>query len=182
LGRLLTPAEETALLAQGNSIGFGAGTVSSGSYAGAITIDFSGLRQFGDQNSTASMRDRDGNPPGTQSELTVGPSGVITARYSNGLTRVLGQIPVARFPNAAGLQKIGNNLFVPTPNSGPFDGTGEDVGMDGSSIMGGVLEMSNVDLANEFTNIITTQRGFQANSRIISTSDEMLQELVNLKR
>jgi len=91
--------------------------------------------------------------------------------------RTLGQIPVAQFRNPPGLQRVGNNLWAVTANSGPFDGIGQ-VG----SMQGGALEMSNVDLANEFTEMITTQRGFQANSRIISTSDEMLQELVNLRR
>jgi len=153
----------------------GGGTATS-----VVQINFGELLQT--QAGTSVRRNDNGNPPGTLAEFTVGPDGIITGRYSNGLQRTLGQVAVARFPNPGGLQKIGNNLFVPTSNSGEFDGTGEEVGTDGSSIMGGVLEMSNVDLAGEFTNIIVTQRGFQANSRIISTSDEMLQELVNLRR
>jgi len=98
-------------------------------------------------------------------------------RFTNGRLRVLGQIPLALFRNPAGLQRMGNNLWVPTANSGPFDGIGQ-IG----TMQGGALEMSNVDLANEFTEMITTQRGFQAASRTITVSDEMLQELVNLRR
>ena len=152
-----------------------------GANTGVISIDFSELTQHA-ASPSARQRVSNGNASGTLAEFTVGPDGIITGRYSNGLTRTLGQVPVARFANPGGLQKVGNNLFVPTPNSGDFDPTGEEVGADGGSIRGGALEMSNVDLANEFTSIITTQRGFQANSRIISTSDEMLQELVNLRR
>ena len=77
---------------------------------------------------------------------------------------------------------MGSNLYSATTNSGDFDGIGMEVGASGGSLIGGALEMSNVDLSYEFTQMITTQRGFQANSRIITTSDEMLQELVNLKR
>ena len=92
------------------------------------------------------------------------------------------QKPVADFANPSGLEKVGSNLYSATTNSGDFDGIGMEVGASGGSLIGGALEMSNVDLSYEFTQMITTQRGFQANSRIITTSDEMLQELVNLKR
>lgn len=119
----------------------------------------------------------DGREPGTLQGYDIGPDGIITASYSNGDTKILGQIVTANFRNPAGLQKAGNNLFTATPNSGDFDGIGEE-----GNFQGGVLEMSNVDLSKEFTEMITTQRGFQANSRIITSSDEMLQELVNLKR
>lgn len=94
----------------------------------------------------------------------------------------MGQIAVASFANPAGLEKLGNNLFGATMNSGSFDGIGKDITANGDSMTTGVLEMSNVDLAYEFTEMITTQRGFQANSRIITTSDTMLEELINLKR
>ncbi|MBN2220606.1 MAG: flagellar hook-basal body complex protein, partial [Vallitaleaceae bacterium] len=97
-------------------------------------------------------------------------------------TKLLGQLVIATFQNPAGLQKVGDNLFQATNNSGEFDGIGSDVTSNGGSFNSGVLEMSNVDLSKEFTEMITTQRGFQANSRIITSSDEMLQELVNLKR
>lgn len=115
--------------------------------------------------------------------VEVGQDGKIRASYDNGMTKLLGQIAVTKFANAAGLAKAGNNLYSTTMNSGEFDGVGIDITSDGEGSMeSGVLEMSNVDLAGEFTEMITTQRGFQANSRIITTSDSMLEELVNLKR
>jgi flagellar hook protein FlgE len=95
----------------------------------------------------------------------------------------IAQIAVATFANAMGLENAGDNLYTTTANSGEFDGVGVDIKGSGTGYMTtGVLEMSNVDLATEFTNMITTQRGFQANSRIITTSDSLLEELVNLKR
>ena len=94
----------------------------------------------------------------------------------------MGQIAVASFSNPCGLKKEGDNLYSATRNSGEFDGIGVDVTEDGGGFSTGVLEMSNVDLSSEFTEMITTQRGFQANSRIITVSDTMIEELVNLKR
>ena len=148
----------------------------------SIKLDFSGLVQFGTQGSDAITQTKDGNAPGTLNGISIGTDGTIIGRYSNGQVRALAKIPVAYFKNPAGMEKVGENLYVPTANSGEFNGTGDDITAKGGSILGGVLEMSNVDLSNEFVEMITTQRGFQANSRIISTSDEMLQELVNLKR
>lgn len=149
---------------------------------GVITIDFSTLTQFGELPSNASCKTVNGHESGTLKDVTIGTDGKITGRYTNGDMVLLGQIAVARFKNPAGLEKVGDNLYVPTANSGEFNGVGEEVQESGGKIMGGVLEMSNVDLSQEFTEMITTQRGFQANSRIITTSDDMLQELVNLKR
>ena len=106
----------------------------------------------------------------------------IYGTYDNGNTTLLGQIPVAQFANASGLEAVGQSLFKATLNSGDFDGIGVDVTADGGSIVTGALEMSNADLSTEFTDMITTQRGFQANSRIITTSDTLLEELINLKR
>jgi len=148
----------------------------------AIKIDFSGLTQFGTQGSDAISQAKDGNAPGSLSGISIGTDGTIIGRYTNGQVKALAKIPVAHFKNPAGLEKVGESLYVATGNSGEFNGTGNDITERGGSILGGVLEMSNVDLSNEFVEMITTQRGFQANSRIISTSDEMLQELVNLKR
>ena len=102
--------------------------------------------------------------------------------YENGNTTLLGQIAVANFANPSGLEKLGDNCYRTTLNSGEFDGIGQDITTDGGKMTSGVLEMSNVDLSTEFTEMITTQRGFQANSRIITTSDTLLEELVNLKR
>lgn len=108
-------------------------------------------------------------------------TGIIRGSYSNGLTKILGQIGVANFTNPAGLEKVGDNLYKATPNSGEFDGVGVSVDSIGSSLISGALEMSNVDISYEFTEMIVTQRGFQASSKIISTCDQMIQELVNMR-
>lgn len=152
-----------------------------------ITVDFSQLTLF-DGNTTATGRAGDlngfgaGNKVGSLSAFNIGSDGIILGSYTNGESKKLGQVVIAKFQNPAGLQKVGNNLFQVTNNSGEFDGIGVDPQADGGRLNGGVLEMSNVDLSREFTDMITTQRGFQANSRIITSTDEMLQELVNLKR
>lgn len=124
-----------------------------------------------------------GRKVGDMSGVAVQQDGKIYATYDNGTTKLLGQIAVASFSNPSGLEKIGDNLYQTTMNSGQFDGIGKDVTSDGAgSFKSGVLEMSNVDLSQEFTEMITTQRGFQANSRIITVSDTMIEELTNLKR
>ncbi len=123
-----------------------------------------------------------GRKLGEMSGITISDNGEIYASYDNGMSRLLGQIAVAEFANASGLEKVGDNLYNSTLNSGDFDGIGVDIKVNGGSMVSGQLEMSNVDLSTEFTQMITTQRGFQANSRIITTSDSMLEELVNLKR
>ena len=143
-----------------------------------------------DNNKTSTVAghsgDYDGNfagrKVGTMSGVSVQTDGKIYASYTNGTTKLLGQIAVANFPNPSGLEKVGENLYSATLNSGTFDGIGQDVTADGGGMSTGVLEMSNVDLSSEFTEMITTQRGFQANSRIITVSDSMLEELTNLKR
>ncbi len=147
-----------------------------------IKIDFGSITQFGNEQANAKAEKYNGNAPGTLAGMSIGSDGTITGRYTNGKTKLLGQVPIALFKNPAGLEKVGDSLFVQTSNSGEFDGIGQDVQSQGGKMMAGVLEMSNVDLSQEFTEMITTQRGFQANSRIITTSDDMLQELVNLKR
>lgn len=154
-----------------------------------IEIDFSTLKNLANGGtSTVAMPNGDddgagkGKKVGTLTGLNADSSGKLYGTYSNGDTVLLGQIAVARFANASGLESIGNNCFKTTMNSGEFDGIGVEINSDGSSIETGVLEMSNVDLATEFTQMITTQRGYQANSRVISTSDSILEELVNLKR
>jgi flagellar hook-basal body protein len=144
---------------------------------GTITFDFAELGQRGGENTTIRSLTQDGGGPGTLMDISVGQDGTIMGRFSNGRDRLLGQIPLAFFTNPAGLERVGNSFWRTTANSGPFDG----VGLVGQMI-GGALEGSNVDLANEFTEMITTQRGFQAASRTITVSDEMLQELVNLRR
>lgn len=114
--------------------------------------------------------------------LSVDNNGRIFGTYDNGNNTILGQMAVAQFANASGLEKVGDNCYATTLNSGEFDGIGVEVTADGSKMSSGELEMSNVDLSAEFTQMITTQRGFQANSRVITTSDTLLEELVNLKR
>ena len=121
-----------------------------------------------------------GRSVGEMNGITIGTDGKINATYSNGQTKLLGQIATAQFANASGLSHEGDNLYTETLNSGTA--TVQDITVDGGYMNTGVLEMSNVDLSNEFTNMITTQRGFQANSRIITVSDTLLEELTNLKR
>lgn len=114
--------------------------------------------------------------------LSVQQNGMIYGTYDNGMTKLLGQIATAKFANASGLEKLADNLYAATLNSGSFDGIGVDITAEGDYMSTGQLEMSNVDLSSEFTEMITTQRGFQANSRIITVSDTLLEELTNLKR
>ena len=123
-----------------------------------------------------------GRKLGDMSGIQISDNGEIWAAYDNGMSRLLGQIAVAEFANPSGLEKVGDNLYNKTLNSGDFDGIGVDIKVSGGAMNSGQLEMSNVDLSTEFTEMITTQRGFQANSRIITTSDSLLEELVNLKR
>ena len=123
-----------------------------------------------------------GKKLGALTGLSIDTSGQIWGSYDNGNTVLLCQMAVAQFANASGLEKVGENCYTTTLNSGDFDGIGVAITADGSKMSSGQLEMSNVDLSQEFTDMITTQRGFQANSRIITTSDTLLEELVNLKR
>ncbi len=139
------------------------------------------MNQFNEGKSSITAEKDDGFKAGKMSGVSIANDGIITANYSNGMSLVLGQICVATFANAMGLQNEGDNLYSKTANSG--DANVVDIKASGTGYMTtGVLEMSNVDLSQEFTEMITTQRGFQANSRIISTSDSLLEELVNLKR
>lgn len=155
-----------------------------------ITIDFAQVTNYGTQASVSTLDRKRGDAnglgagkaAGTLSSLAISDDGKVVGNYTNGDIITLGQIAVTSFANPAGLEKLGNNLFGATMNSGSFDGIGKDITANGDSMTTGVLEMSNVDLAYEFTEMITTQRGFQANSRIITTSDTMLEELINLKR
>ncbi|MBR1441031.1 MAG: flagellar hook-basal body complex protein [Lachnospiraceae bacterium] len=123
-----------------------------------------------------------GRKVGEMTGVSISNAGMIYATYDNGQSKLLGQIAAAQFANAEGLEKAGDNLYKSSMNSGDFDGIGVDVTADGGYFTTGELEMSNVDLSNELTTMIVTQRGFQANSRIITVSDSMLEELVNLKR
>ncbi len=152
----------------------------NGSATTDIKIDFSKLTQFR-SDSNASVTASDGYAQGFLDTFTIGPTGEINGVFTNGQNKVIGRLALAVFKNPAGLEKTSENMYQTTPNSGDAV-----VGVPGSGGMGslnpGTLEMSNVDISREFTEMISTQRGFQANSRIITASDEMLQELVNLKR
>lgn len=157
--------------------------------ATGVEIDFSNITQYS-TSKTSKLESTKGDTKGTGAGLPVGnmtgisidASGKIYGTYDNGANKLLGQVAVATFANPSGLEAVGDTLFAQTKNSGEFDGVGQDPTSNGGSLTTGVLEMSNVDLSTEFTNMITTQRGFQANSRIITTSDTLLEELVNLKR
>ncbi len=150
---------------------------------GTSNVDNKGTSTIGatngkdDEFSTGSGR-RNGSMIG----VSVQQNGMIYASYDNGMTKLLGQIATAKFANASGLEKLADNLYAASLNSGAFDGIGVDITAEGDYMSTGQLEMSNVDLSSEFTEMITTQRGFQANSRIITVSDTLLEELTNLKR
>ncbi len=154
-----------------------------------VTVDFTPSRQANNNKAatiSATNGDTKGNYAGRKlgdmSGVTIGQDGKIYATYDNGCSRLLGQIAVANFANASGLSLEGDNLYAETQNSGAFDGVGSDITGNGGYMTTGELEMSNVDLSSEFTEMITTQRGFQANSRVITVSDTLLEELINLKR
>lgn len=163
--------------------------ISSKSNFRPIVMDFSKTTNFynGGVSSMKALKgdatgDGMGKKLGALTSLSVDQQGRIHGSYDNGNTQLLGQIAVAQFANASGLEKVGNNCYQTTLNSGEFDGIGVEVSADGSKINSGELEMSNVDLSGQFTDMIVTQRGFQANSRVITTSDTFLEELINLKR
>jgi len=164
-------------------------TFSGSASLGKITVDFSATTNENNNGTSTVAADNGdyeglgtGRRVGNMSGISIQQDGKIYATYDNGQSKLLGQIAVASFANAAGLAKAGDNLYSTTQNSGNFDGVGINISTNGDYITTGVLEMSNVDLSQEFTEMITTQRGFQANSRIITVSDTLLEELVNLKR
>ncbi|WP_182112600.1 MULTISPECIES: flagellar hook protein FlgE [unclassified Actinotalea] len=148
--------------------------------AGPVTVDLAALTGYAGLT-TVEASVQDGRAAGTLQSFMINADGTLLGTFSNGLKQPLGKVSLATFTNPAGLEKAGGSLYRTTVNSGD-----PQVGAAGSggrgALSGGTLEMSNVDLSAEFTNLIIAQRGFQANSRVITTSDEMLQELVNLKR
>ena len=155
-----------------------------------ITVDFSQCLNYNNSGKSTIGADAGavdgttgkGRKLGAMTGISIDTNGRIYGTYDNGNTELLGQIAVAQFSNASGLEKVGESCYRTTLNSGEFDGIGVEISADGSSMTTGELEMSNVDLSSEFTSMITTQRGFQAKSRVITTSDTLLEELVNLKR
>jgi flagellar hook protein FlgE len=145
-----------------------------------ITIDLSGLTNYGGPK-TLGITASDGATAGSLQQFQIGADGSVLGIFSNGQKTILAKLALANFNNPPGLEKVGNTAFRATSNSGlPQVGTAGAGGR--GSVLGGTLEMSNVDLAQEFTNLIIAQRGFQANSRVITTSDQMLQDLVDIKR
>jgi flagellar hook protein FlgE len=145
-----------------------------------ITIDVSKVSGYAAMSSLT-VSGQNGAAVGKLESYTLGNDGSLVGSFSNGIKEVLAKIALAKFTNPAGLEKSGGSSYVATGNSGGVQlGAAGDPGM--GTLTGGTLEMSNVDLSQEFTNLIVAQRGFQANARIITTSDEVLQELGNLKR
>lgn len=147
-------------------------------FGSADSLD--GLTQFAGV-STAVLREQDGYTMGDLQRISIDRTGKIVGSFTNGVTLDLAQIALADFNNPSGLIRTGDNMYSVSANSGAavlgFAGEGSQ-----SAIISGALEMSNVDLAQEFTSMIIAQRGFQSNARVITTSDDMLQELVNMKR
>jgi len=150
----------------------------NGAPAFKVNLDFTQLSQL-NAVSSVSAKDQNGFPPGSLQGYSIGQDGTLTGLFTNGLTRALGQVAMANFPNPGGLSNIGDNLYQNTNNSGiPIVGQANTSGL--GTISSGYLEQSNIDISNEFTDLIVTQRGFQANTKIISTVDTMLQDLINI--
>jgi flagellar hook protein FlgE len=155
-----------------------------GVFTGPVNVQFGTLdepmTQYAGSNSVAAL-EQDGAAIGALQSFTISPNGTVMGIFSNGKQEAVAQIALANFANPGGLEKVGGSMYRPSPNSGLVQtGVAGDGGR--GTLSGGTVEMSNVDLAQEFTNLIVAQRGFQANSRVISSSDELLQDLVNLKR
>ncbi len=151
-----------------------------GTPAVPIDLDLSAIGQI-KASSQVTSGGQNGFPPGSLEGYNIGNDGIITGLFTNGLTRPLGQIALSNFPNPNGLSRVGNNTWRATDNSGTaVVGTAQTGGR--GAINSGFLEQSNVDISSEFSDLIITQRGFQANTKIITTVDEMLQELINMKR
>lgn len=148
--------------------------------AGAVTVDLRQVTGFADL-STAAFTAQDGAAAGTLKSYTITADGSVVGTFSNGRTQPLAKIALAKFANPEGLEKAGGTAYRTTVNSGAAQ-VGEAGKAGIGSLVSGTLEMSNVDLSQEFTNLIVAQRGFQANARVITTSDEVLQELTQLKR
>ncbi len=157
-----------------------------GTFSGPIALDTGtpgdpdALVQFAGGSGAAALS-QDGSALGTLQSFTIGGDGTVNGVFSNGRTRPLAQLALASFTNPGGLEKAGNSTYRATVNSGNAQVGAAGAGGRGT-LLSSTLEMSNVDLAAEFTNLIIAQRGYQANSRVITSSDELLQELVNLKR
>lgn len=145
-----------------------------------MAIDLTAVTGYANLN-TVQVATTDGQQAGALQSFQITADGTVLGSFSNGMKQAIGRISIATFANPNGLEKAGGNLYQTSVNSGVAEiGAAAEGGR--GALVGGALEMSNVDLSSEFTNLIIAQRGFQANSRVITTSDELLQELVNLKR
>lgn len=157
------------------------GTLNGGTLSvGGVDVDLTGLTGYAGLD-TASITEQNGTAAGVLQSYTLGADGTLVGRFSNGAQQPIAQIMLGQVGNPAGLEKVGGSGYTVTANSGNLDFVAPGAAGVGT-LAGGMLEMSNVDLSQEFTNLIVAQRGFQANARIITTSDEVLQELTNLKR
>lgn len=165
-----------------NPTSMGALTVPASGSAPAfdLSVNFGAISQLSTDSSVQPLS-QNGYPAGSLQGFTVGPDGVVTGVFTNGLTRQLGQIGMANFPNPGGLESIGSNEWRQTDNSG-IGAIGAANSGGRGTINSGFLEQSNVDIGTEFTDLIITQRGFQANTKVVTTVDEMLQDLINIKR
>ena len=151
---------------------------SNGASIQNVALNLAGLTQY--SGSTTAFASNDGNAAGTLKSVSIDSAGVITGTYTNGINRQEGQVAIAQFNNASGLTKTGNSLYAESNNSGtPNIGTVNGLGC---TVTPSALEMSNVDMASELTDMIVTQRGYQSNSKIITVSDELLETLINMKR
>ena len=162
--------------------GGGTGSISvtaAGASPMTVSADFSKVTQMNAKSAVQGVTD--GTPAGSLSGFTIGADGVITGLYTNGLSRPIAQITTATFQNTNGLERLGSNLWRQTPNSGSAE-LGEPTVDGRGAVVAGFLEQSNVDIGQEFTDLIITQRGFQANTKIVTTVDEMLQDLIGMKR
>ncbi|MHB1740438.1 MAG: flagellar hook protein FlgE [Actinomycetes bacterium] len=190
----MQPSENGTAIGSASTLTFGANgqltaptapvTITPAWATTGITVDMgagaTGITQYGGA-STVSAQSADGSAAGSLQSFTVSPDGAVVGVFSNGLKQPLAQVALASFTNPEGLTKTGNSSYTTSANSGT-----PQIGVAGTGTLGqlnsGMLEMSNVDLAQEFTNLIVAERAFQANAKIITTSDSVLQDLVNLKQ
>ncbi|HWP40685.1 MAG TPA: flagellar hook-basal body complex protein, partial [Tepidisphaeraceae bacterium] len=146
-----------------------------------VALDFSAMTSLTSRASELVMTEQDGSPTGTLNGFSIGANGIITGSFSNGLTRTLGQIALATFNNPEGLVDEGGNMYSAGGNSGVAVIT-TPLQLGAGAIRSGALELSNVDLSEEFINLIIASTGFSAASRVITTSDQLLTELLNTSR
>ena len=180
-GKLLTPATDIEIEIAGLNTGASATmSVTWDLYDDVNKVPYDDITQFSG-NSGVTFQNQDGYATGSVSSVQVGEDGMVTGIFTNGKTKALYQIVLAKFPNYQGLAAVGNNLYRASIDSGePIIGAAKTSGRGSISQMS--LEMSNVDLATEFVKMIVTQRAYQANAKVITTSNEVLQELINMKR